>query len=58
MTYVCIDRHNGGINSLFLDFSVRKVGLKELWMLKWDKSFNTANYWTKAGGVLPEDWPK
>ena len=58
MTYVCIDRHSGGINSLFLDFSVRKVGLKELWMLKWNKYFHTTNYWTRAGGVLPEDWPK
>jgi len=26
----CINRHNGGINGLFMDWSVRKVGLKEL----------------------------
>ena len=54
----CINRHNGGINSLFMDWSVRKVGLKELWTLKWHKEFNTHNPWTKAGGVLPEDWPQ
>jgi len=58
ITYFSIDRHNGGINSLFLDFSVRKVGLKELWTLKWDKEFDTAGPWTRAGGVLPEDWPQ
>ena len=58
MTSVSIDRHNGGINSLFLDFSVRKVGLKELWTLKCSPEFDTANAWTKAGGVLPEDWPR
>ncbi len=58
ITYFSIDRHSGGINSLFLDFSVRKVGLKELWMLKWDKEFDTAGPWTRAGGVQPDDWPK
>ncbi len=54
----CINRHNGGINSLFMDWSVRKVGLKELWTLKWYKEFDTANRWTRAGGVKPEDWPE
>jgi prepilin-type N-terminal cleavage/methylation domain-containing protein/prepilin-type processing-associated H-X9-DG protein len=58
LTYFCIDRHNGGVNSLFLDWSVRKVGLKELWTLKWDKKFDTAGPWTRAGGVKPEDWPQ
>ncbi len=56
MVYV-MDRHQGGINSLFMDWSVRKVGLKELWTLKWGPDYNTAGQWTKAGGVRPEDWP-
>jgi len=54
---VCINRHDGGVNCLFYDWSVRKVGLKELWTLKWNKWFNTKGPWTKAGGVQPEDWP-
>jgi prepilin-type N-terminal cleavage/methylation domain-containing protein/prepilin-type processing-associated H-X9-DG protein len=54
----CIDRHNGYINGLFLDWSVRKVGLKELWTLKWHRQFDIANVWTKAGGVQPSDWPQ
>lgn len=54
----CINRHNEYINGLFLDWSVRKVGLKELWTLKWYEAFNTANQWTKAGGVKPDDWPE
>ena len=54
----CFNRHNGTINSLFLDFSIRKVGLKELRTLKWHKDFNTAGPWTKAGGVKPDDWPQ
>jgi len=53
----CINRHNGGINALFLDWSVRKVGLKELWTLKWHRRYETTGPWTKAGGVEPGDWP-
>jgi hypothetical protein len=55
--FFCIDRHNACVNGLFLDWSVRKIGLKELWTLKWYPSFNTAGPWTKAGGVKPEQWP-
>lgn len=53
----CINRHNGYINGLFLDWSFRRIGLKELWTLKWDDESVTTGPWTKAGGVLPEDWP-
>jgi len=53
MERYCINRHEGHINAVFLDFSVNKVGIKELWMLKWHKAFNTAGLWTKAGGVCP-----
>jgi prepilin-type N-terminal cleavage/methylation domain-containing protein/prepilin-type processing-associated H-X9-DG protein len=56
--YFCINRHDGGINGLFMDWSVRKIGLKELWTLKWHREYDTAGPWTKAGGVKPEDWPK
>lgn len=58
MQRVCIDRHDGAVNSLFMDWSTRKVGLKELWMLKWHRQYNTAGPWTKAGGVMPTDWPQ
>ncbi len=54
----CINRHGQYVNGLFLDWSVRRVGLKELWTLKWNMQFDTANIWTKAGGVQPEDWPE
>ena len=54
----CIDRHNAHVNGLFLDWSIRKIGLKELWTLKWYKEWDTTNPWTQAGGVLPEAWPE
>ena len=57
MKHFCIDRHNGWINFLFMDWSTRTVGLKELWTLKWHRSFNTRSQWTTAGGVQPSDWP-
>jgi prepilin-type N-terminal cleavage/methylation domain-containing protein/prepilin-type processing-associated H-X9-DG protein len=62
MKYFCINRHDGGINGLFLDWSARKVGLKELWTLRWDVHYSArminSSPWTIAGGVQPEDWPK
>lgn len=54
---VCIDRHDGGINSLFMDWSVRKIALKYLWGLKWHREYDTTGPWTKPGGVEPQDWP-
>lgn len=54
----CIDRHLACVNGVFLDGAVRRMGLKELWTLKWHQKFNTANKWTLAGGVQAEDWPE
>ncbi len=54
----CTNRHQECVNGLFLDWPVRKVGLKELWTLNWYTEFNRAGRWTKAGGVKPEQWPK
>ncbi len=53
-----MERHGRETNGMFLDWSVRKVGLKELWTLRWASDFNRAGPWTKAGGVQPDDWPK
>jgi len=58
MATICIDRHNAAINGVFLDWSARKIGLKELWKLKWNREYPTCNEWTKCGGVQPEDWPE
>jgi prepilin-type N-terminal cleavage/methylation domain-containing protein len=57
MARCCINRHDGYVGCVFVDFSTRKVGLKELWTLKWHKSYNTMGSWTLAGGVVSSDWP-
>jgi prepilin-type processing-associated H-X9-DG protein len=49
MQRFCISRHNGAVNILFLDFSVRKVGLKHLWRQPWHRTFDLT-------GPLPV-WP-
>jgi prepilin-type processing-associated H-X9-DG protein len=58
IAHFCINRHNGSTNSLFMDWSARKIGLKELWTLKWHRNYTTEGPWTKAGGVQPYDWPQ
>jgi len=42
---------------IFMSWSIRRVGLKELWTLKWHRTYNTAGPWTKAGAVQAENWP-
>ena len=39
MNRYCFERHNGIVNSSFLDGSTRAVPLEELWTLKWHRSF-------------------
>ena len=54
----CLARHEGAVSVTFFDFSLRRVGVKELWTLKWHKQFNTAGSWTRAGGAQPDNWPE
>jgi prepilin-type N-terminal cleavage/methylation domain-containing protein len=57
MNRYCLDRHQERINGAFLDYSVRYIGLKELWTLRWHRQFDRQGPWTSAGGVQPTDWP-
>ncbi len=52
----CKNRHEGHINCLFLDFSVKKIGLKQMWKLKWNRQFNICGPWTKCGGATAASW--
>jgi len=53
----CMNRHDGFVNGIFMDWSIRKIGVKELWSLKWHRQYDTRGYWTKAGGAQPDSWP-
>lgn len=54
----CVKRHETCANGLFLDWSTRRIDLKELWVLRWYPGFDRNGRWTRAGGVQPEDWLK
>ena len=58
MQYFCIDRHEAAVNSVFMDGSVRKAGLKQLWTFRWHRYYDPNGPWTRAGGVEPSDWPE
>jgi prepilin-type N-terminal cleavage/methylation domain-containing protein/prepilin-type processing-associated H-X9-DG protein len=48
-----IVRHAGRVNSVFVDGSVKKVSLKQLWGLKWHASYNTDNVYTRPNASWP-----
>lgn len=60
MGRVCLNRHDGFVNALFMDWSARKVGLKELWTLKWHRTYQTSGLEAPFTRPLvrPGDWPQ
>ncbi len=55
MQRYCLDRHNMAVNGVFMDNSTRNVKLKDLWTLKWHRTFDVNNEWTKPDAPWP-DW--
>lgn len=51
LRYYTIDRHSGGINGAFGDYSVRHVAIKQIYTLKWHKNFITSTVPLNGG------WP-
>ena len=39
MRRVCTNRHSGGVNILYMDWSSHKVGLKDLWKQEWHRNY-------------------
>ena len=59
MRYFNMNRHSGATNLVFMDFSVRKVPLKQLWRLKWNRNFNILRpspAWPDWMASMPGDW--
>ena len=40
MVRICLNRHDGFVNWVFMDYSVRAIGLKELWKFKWHRRYD------------------
>jgi len=53
----CLDRHDCGTNIAFMDWNVRKVGLKELWKLKWHREFDIVESGPVDNTPWPAGWP-
>jgi prepilin-type N-terminal cleavage/methylation domain-containing protein/prepilin-type processing-associated H-X9-DG protein len=53
-----INRHDGYVNCLFMDWSVRRVGLKELWKIKYWRDYYAEGGCTAGGGLYPQEWPE
>jgi len=58
MARFCKNRHDGYLDMLFLDYSVAKIGLKQMWALKWHREYILNGPWTIAGDVQSADWPE
>ncbi len=52
----CLNRHHEAINVLFVDKSVRKAGLKELWELRWNRKWFTSPLGF-SDPFPPNPWP-
>ena len=54
MQVFLLNRHGNGISmAVFADGSARAVGLKEMWTLKWHKTFDTDNSYTQPSTPWP-----
>jgi len=53
MRSFCINRHHGFVNGVFMDTSVRPIGLKELWEVYWHKQWAQERA-TRGTPVWPE----
>lgn len=56
MSHFTMDRHSGGVNSLFMDLTVNHVPVKQLWRFKWHRSFNTQGYEANNGDWSDPKW--
>jgi prepilin-type N-terminal cleavage/methylation domain-containing protein len=39
MQRFCLDRHQGTINCIYMDYSIRKIPLKSLWKQRWSRDY-------------------
>ena len=52
MGHFFVIRHGPYINMLFMDYTVRKVNLKDVWGLNWNRLTDTED-----APIFPDDFP-
>jgi hypothetical protein len=57
MRRFCMNRHNGFVSGAFLDYSARKIGLKELWVLRWSRHWFRTSDSNLTPNYDPPIWP-
>lgn len=50
MQHFCLDRHNGGVNCVYMDGHVAHIPMKELWYQKWHREYEV--------GRIRHTWPE
>ncbi|MBI9016219.1 MAG: type II secretion system protein [Phycisphaerae bacterium] len=53
MKHFALNRHDGKVNFTFMDMSARPSGIKELWRLRWHKSFKVNGPYTASTYAWP-----
>jgi prepilin-type N-terminal cleavage/methylation domain-containing protein/prepilin-type processing-associated H-X9-DG protein len=51
MSHFCLNRHDGRLNMLFMDYSVRRIKIMELWNFNWYRGYNVED------APTPYDFP-
>jgi len=51
-----MDRHNGYVGGVFCDLSARKVGMKELFTLKWHRRYDTRKWYNEQEALRWPEW--
>jgi hypothetical protein len=48
-----MNRHDGYVSSALFDASARKIGLKELWELRWSRHWYRSSDWNLTPNYAP-----
>ena len=58
MRRFCMNRHNRYVSGVLMDYSARKIGLKELWVLRWSRHWFRRSDTNLTVDYSPPIWPE
>jgi len=53
-----MNRHDGYVSGVLMDYSARKIGLKELWVLRWSRHWFRRSDADLTPDYSPPIWPE